>query len=62
MKTSKRSFLAGLLAAGVATAVSVPAMAQQRTEIQFWHAMGGVLGERVDEIVADVVRQASVEL
>ena len=26
-------------------------MAQQRTEIQFWHAMGGVLGERVDEIV-----------
>lgn len=47
MKTIRRSILAGLLAA----AVSVPAFAQQKVEVQFWHAMGGVLGERVDEIV-----------
>ena len=31
--------------------IAAPSFAQQRTEIQFWHAMGGVLGERVDEIV-----------
>ena len=47
MKTIRRSILAGLLAA----AVSVPAFAQQKVEVQFWHAMGGVLGERVEEIV-----------
>jgi sn-glycerol 3-phosphate transport system substrate-binding protein len=47
MKTIRRSIMAGLLAA----AVSVPAFAQQKVEVQFWHAMGGVLGERVDEIV-----------
>jgi len=47
MKTIRRSIVAGLLAA----AVSLPAVAQQKVEVQFWHAMGGVLGERVDEIV-----------
>ena len=47
MKTIRRSIMAGLLAA----AVSVPAFAQQKVEVQFWHAMGGVLGERVEEIV-----------
>ena len=47
MKTIRRLIMAGLLAA----AVSVPAFAQQKVEVQFWHAMGGVLGERVEEIV-----------
>jgi len=51
MKTTKRTLLAGLLALGVASAVASPVFAQQRTEIQFWHALSGVLGERVDEIV-----------
>ncbi|HSI01245.1 MAG TPA: extracellular solute-binding protein [Reyranella sp.] len=47
MKTMRRAIVAGLLAA----AVSMPAVAQQKVEVQFWHAMGGVLGERVEEIV-----------
>ena len=44
----RRSAVAGLLAAAVSAA---PALAQQKVEVQFWHAMSGVLGERVDEIV-----------
>jgi len=51
MKKTKREFMSGLLAAGVAMGVVTPSFAQQRVEVQFWHAMGGVLGERVDEIV-----------
>ncbi len=51
MSLTKRSLFTGLLAAGVAGGSGFPAIAQQRIEIQFWHAMGGVLGERVDEIV-----------
>ena len=52
MNKTKRAFLGGLLAAGMATGLAAPSVAQQRTEIQFWHAMSGVLGERVDEIVS----------
>jgi sn-glycerol 3-phosphate transport system substrate-binding protein len=48
MKTIRRSLIAGMLAAAVSV---VPAFAQQTVEVQFWHAMGGVLGERVEEIV-----------
>jgi sn-glycerol 3-phosphate transport system substrate-binding protein len=48
MKMIRRSVTAGLLAA----AVAAPAWAQQKVEVQFWHAMGGVLGERVNEIVS----------
>ncbi|HEY6980561.1 extracellular solute-binding protein [Reyranella sp.] len=51
MNLTKRSLFTGLLAAGVAGELGSPAIAQQRVEIQFWHAMGGVLGERVGEIV-----------
>jgi sn-glycerol 3-phosphate transport system substrate-binding protein len=40
--------MAGLLASVVS---ALPAVAQQKVEVQFWHAMGGVLGERVEEIV-----------
>lgn len=48
MKTIRRSIVAGLLATAVS---ALPAVAQQKVEVQFWHAMGGVLGERVEEIV-----------
>ncbi|MCE0494801.1 sn-glycerol-3-phosphate ABC transporter substrate-binding protein UgpB [Vibrio salinus] len=41
--------LVGLAVA--ATLVSSPAFA--KTEIQWWHAMGGALGKKVDEIAAD---------
>ena len=51
MDKTKRAFVGGLLAAAMTAGIAAPSFAQQRTEIQFWHAMGGVLGERVDEIV-----------
>jgi sn-glycerol 3-phosphate transport system substrate-binding protein len=51
MNMTKHRFLTGLFALAAASVVAVPAWAQQRTEIQFWHAMSGVLGERVDEVV-----------
>jgi sn-glycerol 3-phosphate transport system substrate-binding protein len=38
------------LAAAAAIMTAAPAMAQ--TEIQWWHAMGGALGEKVEEIAA----------
>src|ERR687890_381372 len=51
MDKTKRAFVGGLLAVAMTAGIAAPSLAQQRTEIQFWHAMGGVLGERVDEIV-----------
>lgn len=52
MNLTKRSLFAGLAATGIVAGSGVaPAFAQQRVEIQFWHAMSGVLGERVGEIV-----------
>ena len=51
MDKTKRAFVGRLLAAGLLAGLAAPTSAQQRTEIQFWHAMGGVLGERVEEIV-----------
>jgi sn-glycerol 3-phosphate transport system substrate-binding protein len=51
MNLTKRSLFMGMLAAGIAAGGAVPAFAQQRVEIQFWHAMSGVLGERAGEIV-----------
>jgi sn-glycerol 3-phosphate transport system substrate-binding protein len=43
--------MTGVLALAAAAGFAGSAAAQQRVEIQFWHAMSGVLGERVDEIV-----------
>jgi len=43
----RRSAVAGLLAAAFSAA---PALAQQKVEVQFWHAMSGVLGERAGSI------------
>ncbi|MBN9486612.1 MAG: extracellular solute-binding protein [Alphaproteobacteria bacterium] len=51
MNLTKRALFTGALAASIAAGDAVPALAQQRVEIQFWHAMSGVLGERVGEIV-----------
>ena len=51
MNTTKRALLGGALAFGLAAGTAGQVAAQARVEIQFWHAMGGVLGERVDEIV-----------
>lgn len=42
-----------LTAAIVAAAQLSPAQADAATEIQWWHAMGGANGERVDKIAAD---------
>src|SRR3546814_6834849 len=39
-----------MLAASAVCAVSSGALAADRTEIQWWHAMGGRLGELVKEI------------
>ncbi len=48
----RRSILAG--AAGLALALAAgPVGAQQRVQIEWWHAMGGELGEKVAKIAAD---------
>ena len=39
-----------MLLAAAAAFIALPAMAQDRTEITWWHAMGGELGEKVNEI------------
>ena len=49
MAMNRRMLGAGLLAAGLMAGLAAPAAAQ-RVEVQWWHAMGGVLGERVVEI------------
>ncbi len=46
-----KSKLLGSVVAGVIMSFAASAMAQ--TEIQWWHAMGGVTGERTDKIAAD---------
>ncbi len=46
----KHSILSSMLAAG-ALAISTAAYAE--VEVQWWHAMGGANGERVDKIAAD---------
>jgi sn-glycerol 3-phosphate transport system substrate-binding protein len=51
MGTLRRKMMTGVLALAAAAGFAGSAAAQQRVEIQFWHAMSGVLGERVDEIV-----------
>ncbi|MCF6321238.1 MAG: sn-glycerol-3-phosphate ABC transporter substrate-binding protein UgpB, partial [Rhizobiaceae bacterium] len=48
---SRRRFLVTTAAAMMATALSSGAFAQ--TEIQWWHAMGGVNGERIDKMATD---------
>jgi sn-glycerol 3-phosphate transport system substrate-binding protein len=47
-----------LAAATAVSVIAVAAHAQDRTEIQFWHAMGGQLGERTDAFATDVQRLA----
>lgn len=45
-----RRRILGYAAGGLMLAASAAAQAQQRIEIQWWHAMGGVLGERTEEV------------
>src|SRR3989337_1119482 len=40
----------GLLAAALAATAAFAAPAQAQTEIQWWHSMGGALGDRVNEL------------
>ena len=47
----KFRFTAAASAVALAGALSTPAFAQ--VEVEFWHAMGGALGEKVDEMVAN---------
>ncbi len=42
-----KQIVVALAAAGL-----VPALAHAQTEIQFWHSMGGALGEKVNELAA----------
>ncbi len=42
-----------LAAATAVSAIAVSAHAQDRTEINFWHAMGGQLGERTDAFATE---------
>jgi len=44
-------FVATLAALVLLALTALPAAAQSRTEIHFWHAMGGQLGETVGELV-----------
>ncbi|MDN2565471.1 sn-glycerol-3-phosphate ABC transporter substrate-binding protein UgpB [Aquibium sp. A9E412] len=44
--------LSKLMMAAALAGVALPANAQDRTEIQWWHAMGGALGEKVEAIAA----------
>ncbi|MDB4248369.1 extracellular solute-binding protein [Amylibacter sp.] len=46
----KKTIIRTILAAGIAT-IAIPASA--KTELQWWHAMGGRLGEVVDEIATN---------
>ncbi|MEX3015475.1 extracellular solute-binding protein [Gymnodinialimonas hymeniacidonis] len=41
------------LSLGLAAGLMVGGAAQAQTEIEFWHAMGGQLGETVNQLVAD---------
>lgn len=42
-----------VLAATISTLAVSASFAQERVEVQFWHAMGGQLGERVDQFASD---------
>ena len=49
--SSRRGALTALLAAAFAAALAQPAAAQ--TQIQWWHAMSGPLGEKLEKLAAD---------
>ena len=46
-------FIKKVLAIGSTTLMLLSAAAHAVTEVQWWHAMGGVNGERVDKIASD---------
>ena len=49
MTIGRRKMMLASLVAGLLAGAAAPATAQ-RVEVQWWHAMGGVLGERVQEL------------
>jgi len=49
---SNRSFVRVTMMMVFVVMMMIPAQAQDVIELQFWHAMGGGLGETVDELVA----------
>lgn len=48
-----------LMAATAVVAVGMAAPARAQTEIQWWHAMAGALGERIDGLAADFNKKQS---
>lgn len=52
MKHDRRHWAAKAIAYAIGIAACTPALAQT-TEVQWWHAMSGTLGERVDELVTN---------
>jgi sn-glycerol 3-phosphate transport system substrate-binding protein len=44
----RKHFVAAMVAAGLASGA---ALAQNQTEIHFWHSMGGALGDKVNDLV-----------
>ena len=46
-------FIKKVLAIGSTALMLLSAVAHAVTEVQWWHAMGGVNGERVDNIASD---------
>src|SRR5215475_12665133 len=51
MRALTTRFVATLAVLALVALTALPAPAQSRTEIHFWHAMGGQLGETVGELV-----------
>ena len=49
-------FIKKVLAIGSTTLMLLSAAAHAVTEVQWWHAMGGVNGERVDKIASDLFK------
>ena len=53
MNHARRTLFTGAIAAATLSLASLSAQAQaQPIQVQWWHAMGGALNERVDELVA----------
>lgn len=55
----RHMYIKSLLAASAATAMTaLPIMAAEKTTFEFWHAMGGALGEKTDAMAADFNAQS----
>ncbi|MBW6494059.1 MAG: sn-glycerol-3-phosphate ABC transporter substrate-binding protein UgpB [Burkholderiaceae bacterium] len=59
MTSLKRTFGRAAMASAIAGAIFAAAPAHAVTEIQWWHSMGGTLGEWVNDLAADFNKQQS---